>query len=232
MSGIASPLAFTMAPAGVQANAERGDKVYNEFYRTGGWKYSFWKEYTWHRRHVVKRFGLRRGMRMLEVACGTGFHTNLFRWMGFDCVGVDRSRMGINWAREHYPNNLYYCCDVGGEIPVDPGGFDFVLARGCSHYHYDLATDQARSTTRNIMRYLKPGGMFIMVIVSDLSGRREPDRIWHNTLADYEQHFSKFCGRWSVAWVEGMVICGLRKDATDEDVTAPIGNSQSRLASP
>ncbi len=209
MIAVARSLELGAAPVSVQADFSRGDKVYNEFYRTGGWKYSFWKEYRWHRRHMAKRFNLRRGMRMLEVACGNGFHTNLFNRMGFPCIGVDRSRMGIAWAREHYPRNLYYCCDIGGDIPVNLGGFDAVLARGCSHYHYDLMTDQATSTTRNLMPYLKPGGVFIMVIVSDLSGRREPDKIWHNTLDDYERHFSSFGLRWSVDWVKGTAICGL-----------------------
>jgi SAM-dependent methyltransferase len=206
---VAQPSDVVVGIRSVQADAERGDKVYNEFYRTGGWKYSFWREYRWHRRHVVKRFRLRRGMSMLEAACGSGFHTNLFNRMGFHCIGVDRSRMGIAWAREHYPRNLYYRFDIGGELPVDRGGFDVVLARGCSHYHYDLMTDQARTTTLSLMGHLKPGGVFIMVIVTDLSGRRDPDQIWHNTLADYERHFSSFGLRWSVDWATGTAICGL-----------------------
>ena len=79
----------------VQADPARGDSVYNEFYAKGGWKYSLWKEYWWHRRNIVRRFGLRSGMRILEVACGNGFHTNLLRRMGFNATGVDRSPAGI-----------------------------------------------------------------------------------------------------------------------------------------
>ena len=194
-----------------QVDLERGDAFYEQFYRTGGWKYSFWKEYWWHRRNVAKRFNLRRGMRILEVACGSGFHTNLLNRMGFTCVGVDRSQAGIKWARSHFPRAVYHCGDVTGEMPVEPGSFDAVLARGCSYYHYDLMTDQALNTTAHLMRYLKPGGVFIMVIVTDLSGRREPDKIWQNRLEDYQQHFSSFGMRWSVDWVAGMAICGLYK---------------------
>ena len=195
----------------IQSDSRRGDPVYSKFYKHGGWKYSFWKEYWWHRRHIVKRFKLRRGMQILEVACGNGFHTNLLNRMGFHCTGVDRSREGIEWARTHYPLGAYHCADIDEDLPVPQGSFDVVFARGCSHYHYDLMGQQAVSTTTNLLRYLKDGGVFIMVIVTNLSGRREPDRIWHNTLDDYRRHFSSFDRRWSVDWVDGMAVCGLWK---------------------
>ncbi len=192
-----------------QADRQRGNAHYDEFYRDGGWKYSFVREYSWHRRQVVKRFGLRRGTRILEVACGSGFHTNLLRRMGFDCVGIDRSPVGVDWARKHFPRCTYHCGDITDDLPVQRRSFDTVLARGCSHYHYDLMSEQASATTTTLLTYLKPGGVLIMVIVSDLSGRREPDKIWQNTLEDYERHFSSFGMRSSVTWVDGVAICGL-----------------------
>ena len=199
----------------VEADPTRADAFYDDFYKSGGWKYSWWREYWWHRRNVVKRFGLRRGMHILEVACGSGFHTNLFNRMGFTCIGVDRSRTGIEWARRNYPRSVFECGDITAEMPVEPSSFDAVLARGCSHYHYDLMSEQALGTTNHLMRYLKPGGVFIMVIVTDLSGRREPDKVWQNTLEDYQRHFSSFGKRWSVEWVKGMAVCGLFNEVTD-----------------
>ncbi len=193
----------------VRADATRGDAYYDAFYRDGGWKYSFWREFWWHRRNVVKRFKLRRGMDVLEIACGSGFHTNLLNRMGLRCVGIDRSRSGIEWARRHYPRSTYHRLDLRDDIPMPEGGYDAVLARGCSHYHYDLQTDQALDTTRRMLTFLKPGGVFIMVIVTDLSGRREPDKVWQNTLDDYRRHFSSFGSPWSVDWVGGMAVCGL-----------------------
>jgi len=195
----------------VQADPARGDPVYNDFYAQGGWKYSFWKEYWWHRRHIVRRFRLRKGMHLLEVACGNGFHTNLLRRMGLDTLGVDRSAAGIAWARSHFPRTRYHRGDLFGELPVEPGTRDVVYARGCSHYHYDLMSDQALGTTRHLLQYLRPGGVFIMVIVTNLSGSREPDRIWHNTLDDYRRHFSSLGSDSSVSWVDGMAVCGLWK---------------------
>jgi SAM-dependent methyltransferase len=160
---------------------------------------------------VVKRFGLRRGQRVLEVACGSGFHTHLFNRMGFDCVGVDRSPAGIEWAKSHYPKWTYHCCDLH-DMPVAHDSFDVVLARGCSHYHYHLFGRKALHTTAVLLRYLKPGGIFIMIIATDLSGSRKPDRHWDNTIADYQRHFSLFGDHYTVDWVKGMVICGLYRD--------------------
>ncbi len=189
-------------------NQQRGDAFYDRFYANGGWQYSFWREFWWHRRHVFKRFRLRRGMRLLEAACGNGFHTDLFRRMGVDSVGVDRSPSGIEWARKHHPRSQYVCCDLR-EMPFEPASFDVVLARGCSFYHYDLFTDEALGTTSLLLRYLKSGGVFIMIIVTDRSGRRDADQVWQNTLDDYHRHFAAFNRPYSVDWVDGMAVCGL-----------------------
>jgi len=192
----------------VQADPARGDAFYNDFYRTGGWRHSFLREYWWHRRHVVKRFRLRRGSRLLEVGCGAGFHTDLFRRMGFDSIGVDRAAAGIAWARRHYPKCEFFHADIMSELPLMPGSFDLVLARGCSPYHYDLSGEQARATTARLLRFLKPGGVFVMIVVTDLSGRRDPQRVWQNTLDDYRAHFSSFGLECSVDWHKGLAICG------------------------
>ena len=193
-----------------EINEERGQAYYSEHYQSGGWKYSFWKEYFWHRRHVLKRFGLKRGMRMLEVACGNGFHTDVFNRMGLDCIGVDRSQAGIEWATAHYPRWTYHCRNLW-EMEFTPESFDVILARGLSHYHYDLQCGTALDTTETLIRYLKPGGVFIMIILTNLSGSREPNKVWHNTLDDYRGHFSSFGLEHSVEWVNGMAICAIHR---------------------
>ncbi|MCB9849915.1 MAG: class I SAM-dependent methyltransferase [Phycisphaerales bacterium] len=184
---------------------------YDTFYADGGWQYGLIREWLWHRRHMVKRFGLKRGMRMLEAACGLGFHTNLFCRMGFDCVGVDTCATGINTARQRYPKRDLNICDVRGDLPFDEASFDVVVTRGCSLYHYDLAAPAPIEATTNLMRYLKPGGRFILIIVSDLSGQRDPVKIWQNRLEDYRAHFSRFDANCTVDWHRGVVICGARR---------------------
>jgi len=217
-----------MLVAGGLIDEQRGDAFYNDFYRRGGWKYSFRREYAWHKRHVMRRFRLRRGMSILEVACGSGFHTNVFNRMGLRCVGIDRSVEGIVTASREYPHLTFYQCDFR-EIPLPKASFDAVIARGFSYYHYDMNSAEAMLATRTLVRYLAPGGVFIMIIVTDLSGRREPGSIWHNTLDDYRAHFSSFGGQWSVDWVDGVAICGLSALPLDENCGDQETNAGGRL---
>jgi SAM-dependent methyltransferase len=184
---------------------------YDTFYAEGGWRYGLVREWRWHRRQMVQRFGLRRGSRILEVACGMGFHTDLFCRMGFQCVGMDACATGIAAARERYPKREFHCADAKGALPFATDSFDVIVTRGCSLYHYDLGAAGPHAATANLMNYLKPGGHFILIIVSDLSGRRDPVKIWQNRLEDYRTHFERFDPQCSITWHRGTVICGARR---------------------
>ncbi|NOX59591.1 MAG: class I SAM-dependent methyltransferase [Planctomycetes bacterium] len=179
---------------------------YDKFYAGGGWRYSRVREWWWHRKHLVRRFDLPRGLRMLEVACGSGFHTNLFCRMGFDCVGTDISATGIEVARQNYPGRNFVQGDATADLSFDEASFDIIITRGCSIYHYDLSGATALNMTRNLMRYIKPGGRFILIIATDLSGNKPVDNIWQNTLADYRAHFSKFDPQCTIDWYRRLAI--------------------------
>jgi SAM-dependent methyltransferase len=198
---------------------------YETFYADGGWKYSFWREWWWHRRHFIRRFGIPRRARVLEAACGTGFHTNLLNRMGLDCIGVDRSETGIRWAREKHPQWRYILGDVRDDLPLEPESFDVVFTRGCGVYHYDLLDTPATRTTTELFRYLRPGGLFVLIVISNLSGRKEPDAIWQNTLEDYRSHVRAFSPRHTVDWHEGVAIAAAWKPFDpqngDADVETP-----------
>lgn len=203
---------------------------YDRFYADGGWKYSFVREWLWHRKHLIKRFRIPRGARVLEAACGAGFHTNLLNYMGLNCIGVDQSETGIRWAREHYPTRRYICADIRDALPLDVEAFDVVFTRGCGIYHYDLASPLAMRTTPILMRYLRPGGVFVLVIVTDLSGRKDEDNVWQNTLDDYRAHFSAFSPRYSVDWHKGLAICAAWK--LRESVTTSPGQVSQEITAP
>ena len=201
----------------VESDPQRGDAFYEKFYKNGGWKYSLRRERRWHRRHFMGKFKLHRGMRVLDVGCGCGFYTHLLDRMGFDCVGIDRSQVGIDWARNHYPSSAFLCCDLS-EMPFDPGSFDVIYARGLSHYNYALMSRQAIHTTIALMRFLKPDGLFTVISVTDLSRRREPGKIWNNSLEDYRKHMALFGGRWFVESCGGYAVCGFHGEPVKRSV--------------
>ncbi len=191
----------------------KGTASYDAFYEAGGWQYNLLHDWWWHRRHFVKKFGLHRGDRVLEVACGTGFHTDLFCRMGLDCIGFDTCETAVRIARERYPNRRFFVGDARGDLPVEHESMDAVVTRGCSIYHYDLAAQPALDTTANLLRYLRVGGRFVLIIASDLSGRREAGKIWQNRLEEYRVHLSHFGSDQIIEWHKGMVVCGVRKPA-------------------
>jgi len=183
--------------------------VYDQFYAEGGWKYRTFAEWWWHHRHFVRRFQLRPQMRMLEIACGMGFHTDLFCKMGFDCVGMDICDTAVRLARYRYPKRKFFLADATANLPAEPDSLDVIVTRGCSLYHYDLAAAGPVAATGNFLRYLKPGGRFVLIIATDLSGATDDGKIWQNRIEDYEQHFARFDRSYTVDWHKGMAICSI-----------------------
>lgn len=49
---------------------------------------------------MLRLLGPLRGMRLLDVGCGTGRHMELFRRDGYHVVGLDKSKTALNLARE------------------------------------------------------------------------------------------------------------------------------------
>ncbi len=66
-----------------------------------------------------------------------------------------------------------------------------------------------------------------MIIATDLSGRREPGRIWQNTLDDYRGHFSSFSRPWSVDWAEGTAICALHNAPAKSAINMALAESEA-----
>ncbi|MFQ5461459.1 MAG: class I SAM-dependent methyltransferase, partial [Phycisphaerae bacterium] len=128
-----------------------------------------------------------------------------------------------------FPKRTFHCCDFR-KIPYPEESFDVVIARGFSFYHYDLDSADAHLATRTVLRHLKGGGLFVMLIVTDQSGRREPGRVWQNQLADYEQHFASHARQWSVDWADGMAICSLTKPQEVEPT--PSVNAPTKCPTP
>jgi len=52
------------------------------------------------------------GRRVLDVACGTGYGSEIMRVMGGDVIGVDISREAIETAKRSYPRIQYIICDA------------------------------------------------------------------------------------------------------------------------
>jgi ubiquinone/menaquinone biosynthesis C-methylase UbiE len=67
-----------------------------------------------------------RGLRALDVGCGTGHHVAWLRARGFEVVGVDGSEAMLEKARAANPGTTFHRCDVE-RLPLPGASFDLVL---------------------------------------------------------------------------------------------------------
>jgi len=155
---------------------------YEVFYAGGGWRYGLKRELQWLRKRLVEPLRLR-PCPVLDLGCGTGAHTEAWRRLGFDAVGVDLSEAGVARARSEWPEAQFLQADAG-KLPFSDGSFGVIFVRGMSWYHREL-DDRLRERTRDLCRLLRPDGVFVLAIRTDYSGRTDETTILHNKLESY-----------------------------------------------
>jgi SAM-dependent methyltransferase len=150
--------AATTAPAAATPPSD-----YDQHYASGGFGYEGQRDHwlAWARRHYVDAFDLPRG-RLLDMGCGDGFWTSIFRDIGFDATGVDRSPGGIDAARSKYPGSRFLVADADEPLPFEAGSFDVVFCRAISHFgERDLETPRVTSLIPRLMALLAPDGVLL-----------------------------------------------------------------------
>ena len=130
----------------------------------------------WHRRRALRLAGLREGMSLLDVACGTGPVIECARRIvgpSGNLTGLDPSHgMMREILRKGLPSHLTQ--GIAEHLPFRDNSFDFVTM-GYALRH----VSELQHTFSEFLRVLKPGGI---VLILELS-RPHPGVIFH---------FSKF----------------------------------------
>ena len=155
--------------------------VQNPVYETaysGKWHWDYTKplprlrEWWKLKHHVVDRVGLQKGSRVLEIACGQGYHVNALRRMGYRVTGVDISEAAIDFALRHFPRDDFRCVDAAKPLPFPDGSFDLVWSHGAGFFHYDITDQATEHIVRSHLKLVRPGGHYLMMVSSNLSGDR------------------------------------------------------------
>ena len=76
------------------------DDYYNRKYAEGDFHYNPAYERAWLQKHLVERFELSPGSRVLDLGCGKGLHASLLADMGFKVFGVEKTVEGVKGAKE------------------------------------------------------------------------------------------------------------------------------------
>lgn len=111
----------------------------------------------------ARKAGLRAGMRVADVCCGSGKTTAILReeaGVGGSAVGIDGSAERIAHAVKTYgsPSTTFARRDIRSDLE-DLGSFDFVWVRFILEY-FRL---EARDVVRGLSRIVKPGGILCLI---------------------------------------------------------------------
>jgi ubiquinone/menaquinone biosynthesis C-methylase UbiE len=107
--------------------------------------------------------GLRPGMRVADLGCGSGkatFHLHKLVQPGGTAVGMDIARQRIDYARQHYrAEGLEFTVRDIREPLGDLGPFDFIWIRFVLEYYLV----QSAEMVCNAARALAPGGILCLI---------------------------------------------------------------------
>lgn len=110
--------------------------------------------------NLTRAMNIKKGERVLDLACGQGFFTRVFHLAGAEVAGVDISKELIALAQKQSPKEIRYFARSADDIDV--------LQDGCfEKVSIVLAIQNIESphkVFKECMRVLKPGGKLFLVL--------------------------------------------------------------------
>ena len=99
------------------------------------------------------------GDRILEIGCGAGVDLSQFVKHQAKSFAIDLTPAHLRLAQERVGSGAQLCRAHGGSIPFGDSTFDYVYSHGVIHH-----IDQPRRVAGEIMRILRPGGRFNIMV--------------------------------------------------------------------
>ena len=137
------------------------DSVYAEVYNA-----------LWHSSKTVNEFeqvtiqeallaGKQKGsLKILDIACGTGFHACLFKKLGVDYTGLDSSEAMLSQARKGCPNQKFQKGDATVATTYGQKSFSGALLLGFAIYELN-----PKIVLDNAFAWIEPGGSMLVHVV-------------------------------------------------------------------
>ncbi|MFI7048029.1 class I SAM-dependent methyltransferase [Streptosporangium sandarakinum] len=115
--------------------------------------------------------GVRRGDRVLDVGCGTGYLTRIMAPVAGPeghVTGVDPSEAMIGHARRRAPANCSYLVGEGQRLDLPDASFDVVVSSLAVHH---VPAAERGAAVREMFRVLRPGGRLLVAESRRPTGR-------------------------------------------------------------
>ena len=117
-------------------------------------------------------------LKILDIACGTGFHSCFFKKLGVDYTGLDLSEAMLNQARKSCPNQKFQKGDATVATTFGQKSFSGALLLGFAIYEFN-----PKIILDNAFSWIEPGGSMLVHIV-------DPDKF--DPLLDLASPFAAF----------------------------------------
>ncbi len=96
----------------------------------------------------------------LDLACGSGRHSQYLASKGYEVTGIDLSDELIEKARQHeYRNLSFFVHDMRNEFRINY--YNYTLNLFTSFGYFESVHDNER-VLKNVYKGLKPGGVFVL----------------------------------------------------------------------
>jgi len=131
-------------------------------------------------KHIVEKYNIKSGSKILDIGCGNGEITKSFRELGMEVYGIDISESSLiniensNFKKHDLSNHPY---------PYEDESFDYIFSKSVIEHmnEPDILIDEA-------FRLLKKNGMFICMTPSWKHSYQEAFYIDHTHVTPFIKH--------------------------------------------
>lgn len=107
---------------------------------------------------IKKKFG-EKPVKIIDVGCGTGWHTKILSEKGYRVFGIDLSEKQISKAKHNNPLGTFMVGDILS-LPFNDNAFD--ISYTINTLHHLASQKEQRSALRELARVTKKDGLIIV----------------------------------------------------------------------
>jgi SAM-dependent methyltransferase len=120
---------------------------------------------------LVEKFGLKPGMKVLDLPCGRGRHAKYLAQKGLTVFAADLADQSIAYAQEQNPEQVHFSVhDMLDPFPEK--NFDAVLNLFTSFGYFDYETNDLKAL-QNFADALKDGGLLLIDFLNPAAVKRQ-----------------------------------------------------------